>query len=61
MATLTEWPLPLSNNFGFYLRFLTPEKDGTVFYTKYIADKIGELNVKKKHSQGVGHTLARQA
>jgi len=47
MATLTEWPLPLSNNFGFYLRFLTPEKDGTVFYTKYIADKIGELNVKK--------------
>lgn len=47
MATLTLWTLPLNppNPYPLYLQFLTPERRGKLYYTKYILDIIGELDV----------------
>jgi len=52
MATLNQWTLPLSasNPNPFFLRFLTPELDGRLYYTKYIVDVIGELSVGSKNN-----------
>ena len=43
MATVTRWPLP--PEFSNYLQFLTPERRGKIYYTKYIVNKIGELDI----------------
>lgn len=50
MATLTQWTLPLNppNPYPFYLQYLTQEQDGKLYYTKYILDIIGELNLRTK-------------
>jgi len=50
MATLEEWTLPLNppNPNALYLQYLTPEQNGRLFYTKYILDIIGELNIRRE-------------
>lgn len=47
MATLTQWTLPLNlpNPYPFYLQFLTEVRRNRLYYTKYILDIVGELNV----------------
>jgi streptogramin lyase len=47
MAQLTLWDLPLNppNPYPFYLQYLTPEQNGKLYYTKYILNVIGELDV----------------
>lgn len=47
MAQLTLWTLPLNlpNPYPYYLQFLTSERDGRLYYSKYIVDVIGELTV----------------
>jgi streptogramin lyase len=45
MAKLTRWPVP--TELGNYLQFLTPERDGKIYYTKYIINKIGELDLAR--------------
>ena len=49
MATLTEWTLPLNRNnpYPFYLQYLTPERNGLVYYTKYSVEVVGQLDVTK--------------
>lgn len=49
MATLTEWTLPLNppNFQPLYLQYLTQPRAGTLYYTKYIIDYIGELHVER--------------
>jgi streptogramin lyase len=46
MKTIIEWPLPRTNNVGFYLQDLTPENHGKIYYAKYGVDLIGELDVR---------------
>jgi streptogramin lyase len=45
MATLTRWPIPPEKSN--YLQFLTPERRRKIYYTKYIVNKIGELDLAK--------------
>lgn len=49
MATLNEWTLPLNQTspYPFYLQYLTPPVKERLFYTKYIIDIIGELDLKR--------------
>lgn len=47
MAVLNEWTLPINefNPNPNFLQFLTPERNGRLYYTKYTIDIIGELSV----------------
>jgi streptogramin lyase len=47
VAQLSLWDLPLNppNPYPFYLQYLTPEREGKLYYTKYILNVIGELDV----------------
>lgn len=47
MANLTQWTLPLNppNLYPFYLQYISEEQRSKLYYTKYILDVIGELDV----------------
>ena len=46
MATLLTWQVPTApNSYPFYVRSVTPERGGRFYYTKYIVDTIGEIDI----------------